>query len=341
MACAVWTGLERLEIVQNHLDHPVLKHREVRLRITAAGVCRTDVHIWEGRLPIAKPPLVLGHEFTGIVEECGPEVQGLSVGDRVKCDSVVGCGHCGWCRKGATQFCRDGWEFGISCDGGWATTIVVPERNLHRLPANVSDEAAAILDVEVPSAFRKPGLAKGETVAVIGAGPAGLVALQYARLQGAGCVILSDMRPERLELGKRLGADHVINVSECDFEDAVNCITNHQGVDLAFDAAGSPRSICDTLHVLRPQGRAVLYGIPDTSISSFPHHEAILRDIAVYGSLPDRVGWQELIQWVASGAIDLESLITHRFELRDAPKTMPLMRDYGDGIIKCVLLINP
>jgi threonine dehydrogenase-like Zn-dependent dehydrogenase len=338
MIKAVWTGTERLEIVDDKAGPPrITRPDEARIRITAAGVCGTDVHIWEGRLSYTAPPLVLGHEFTGVVEECGPQVRGFSPGDRVKCDSVVGCGDCAWCRRGATQFCRDGFEFGISHDGGWTQWLVAPQRNLHKLPGSMSDEVAAILDVEVMSAFRKPGLTPGETVAIFGAGPAGLIALQCARVLEAGTVILCGARRERLALGKRLGADHAIDVSEADAVAEIKVLTNGRGVDLAFDAAGTVAAILNVVEVLRPQGRAILYGVPDRAIPEFPSRDVVLKDIVLYGSLSDRTGWDEMIGLVASGRIDLQSLITHRFPLERAAEALCHMRDRRDGAIKAVL----
>src|SRR3982750_1411081 len=120
MRKAVWTGKEAIEIVRDTNGQPrIIRQDDVRIRITTAGVCGTDVHIWEGRISFAPPPLVLGHEFTGVVDECGPGVSGFAPGDRVKCDSVIGCGACDACRRGATQFCPTGAEFGITCNGGW------------------------------------------------------------------------------------------------------------------------------------------------------------------------------------------------------------------------------
>ncbi len=129
MRKVIWRGREVLEFVQDGEGPPaVTKPDEVRLRITAAGVCGTDVHIIQGKVRFVEPPLVLGHEFAGVVEECGPAVKRVRPGDRVKCDSVVGCGACSWCLRGATQFCPEGSEFGITRDGAWCEWLVAPER---------------------------------------------------------------------------------------------------------------------------------------------------------------------------------------------------------------------
>src|SRR6266498_2290262 len=126
MRKVIWQGNEKLAFVRDGTERPPIgDSREVRLRVTAAGVCGTDVHIIQGRLRFVDPPLVLGHEFTGVVEECGAAVTRVRPGDRVKCDSVCGCGSCAWCAEGATQFCTAGSEFGITRDGGWAEWLVV------------------------------------------------------------------------------------------------------------------------------------------------------------------------------------------------------------------------
>jgi threonine dehydrogenase-like Zn-dependent dehydrogenase len=339
MKQAVWTGSEINFTETQDSPPPPRRRDDVRLRILAAGVCGTDVHIWEGRISFAKPPIILGHEFVGVVDACGPDVRRVKPGDRVKCDSVVGCGQCPSCRRNATQFCPEAMEFGITVNGGWAQWLVAPERNLYHLPDTISDEVAAVMDVEVMGAFRKPGICTGDTVAVFGAGPAGLIAIQCARIRSAGTVILCGTRSERLALGKRLGADHVIDVSRTDVEAEIKSLTGGRGVDLAFDAAGTEKAILDALKVVRPQGRVVLYGVPDRGIPDFPAKDVVLKDLVVYGALSDRTGWEELIELVAGGRIDLQSLITHRFPLERAGEALSIMRDRRDGAIKAVLRI--
>jgi threonine dehydrogenase-like Zn-dependent dehydrogenase len=341
MTEAIWLGREDLKIERTRKEKPRrLEQGQVLLRITAAGVCGTDVHIWEGRLSFTQPPLVLGHEFAGVVEEVGPGVLGLAQGDRVKCDSVVGCGECVWCRDGATQFCPKGAEFGITQDGGWTEWLVVPQRNLHHLPNSIPDETAAIMDVEVAGSFRKSGIVPGETVVVFGAGPAGLIALQCARILGAGTVILCGMRAERLALGTKLGADHAIDVNQDDPVAAVRDLTLGHGTGLAFDAAGSDKSILAALEVVRPQGRVVYYGVPERPVNGFPMSKAVLKDVAMYGALSNRTGWERLIGWVATGRLNLQSMITHRFHLEQAGEALSTMRDRRDGAIKAVLQIS-
>lgn len=340
MLTAVWTGQFQLQVNQAP-DVPVLDAPDsVRLRITAAGVCGTDLHIWSGQVRFVDPPLVLGHEFAGVVEECGPAVRRVKPGDRVKCDSVVGCGQCESCRRGATQFCATGSEFGITRNGGWAERLVVPERNLYRLPDSIPDEVAAIMDVEVIGAIEKAHVQPRDTVVIFGAGSAGLIALQCARLAGAARCIVCDAKPHRLALARTLGADVTVDIRSEDAVEAVKSLTGGCGADLAVEAAGSGKALAQALEILRPQGRALLYGVVGRPVESLRTDVIVLKDLTVLGALTNRTGWDNLIDMVATGKLNLASLITHRFPLSHAPEALTCMQAPENTGIKAVLLVD-
>jgi threonine dehydrogenase-like Zn-dependent dehydrogenase len=342
MRKAIWQGTGAVAFTQDAGGRPAIRSpHDVRLRITAAGVCGTDVHIIQGKLRFVDPPLVLGHEFAGIVEECGTAVSAVKPGDRVKCDSVCGCGSCDWCRAGATQFCAAGSEFGITRDGGWAEWLVVPERNLHVLPDAIPDDVAAIMDIEVLGSLRKPGVCPGDTVAVFGPGPAGLIALQIVRAMGAARVILCGTRPERLRVGEELGADCEIDVTAQDAVPAILELTGGRGVDLAFDAAGTRKSALDAIETVRPQGKVVLYGVHGAPVDQLPLDRIVLKDIVVYGALTNRTGWDDLISMVANRQINLARLVTHTFPLEAEKDAYAASSDRRSGCLKSVLLIAP
>lgn len=333
----MWTGTGRLEVSNDGDTRGAgCEGNEVRIRVTAAGFCATDVHIIRGQVRFVDPPLVLGHEIAGVVEECGEAVSRLSPGDRVKCDSVIGCGICGWCAQGATQFCKQAVELGITCDGGWAEWLVVPERALYRLPDALPDEVAAILDVEVYGALSKPGVCPGDTVVIFGPGPAGLIALQLARIMGATTVILCGTRNVRLQLGQRLGADYIVNVTERDPVALVRQVTGGKGADLAFEAAGSEAACLEVLQVLRPQGKAVFYGVHGRPLSRFPIDQVVLKDLNLYGALSNRTGWNEIFSWVLQGKLDLQSLITRTLPLDQASLAYELLNDPREEEVKIV-----
>lgn len=339
MLRAVWTGPYQLEINDTSappLDGPA----SVRIRIVAAGVCGTDLHIWSGQVRFTDPPLTLGHEFMGVVEECGRAVRHVALGDRVKCDSVVGCGQCEYCRRGATQFCPSGWEYGITQNGGWTQWMVVPERNLHRLPDSIPDEVAAIMDVEVIGAMQKARVCSTDTVVIFGAGPAGLIGLQYAKLQGAAQCVVCDSKPHRLAFARQLGADVTIDIRTENVSEAVKDLTRGKGADLAFEAAGSASAVVQSLEVLRPQGRALLYGVIGEAVPSLMTDQIVLKDLTLLGAMTNRVGWDELIGLVEGGHLKLAELITHRYTLTEASEALrSMMREDHDGI-KGVLMID-
>ncbi len=341
MRKVVWVGTNKVEFVNDHEGcSPIVAADDVVVRVTVAGVCSTDLHLIQGRLGLVGPPRVLGHEIAGVVEKCGPGVERFQPGQRVKCDSVIGCGACGWCRRGATQFCPAGAELGLTRPGGWAEWVVVPERSLHPLPEAISDEAAAVMDVEVPRALDKAGIQPGESVAIFGPGPAGLIAVQLARLAGAGCVILCGTRRDRLVLGKRFGAHYTMDANGERLPEAIREVTGGAGADVAFEASGSPRAVCDLIEALRPQGRAVLYGLHGAPMPEFPVDRAVLKDLTLYGALPDRTGWEELTALVASGKLDLDSLISHRFPLERAAEAVRVLSARDSGAIKGVFLVS-
>jgi len=341
MRKVTWVAAGRVEYADDGGGPPPLDSEDdVLVRVTAAGICATDLHLIQGRLRLVEPPALLGHEIAGVVARCGPAVRRLRPGDRVKCDSVIGCGRCGWCRRGASQFCPSGSELGITRPGGWAEYVVAPERNLHALPDAISDEVAAVMDVEVPAAVDKLRIQPGESVVVFGPGPAGLIAVQLARLSGAGRVILLGTRPERLELGKRLGAHFTIDVTRQPALEAIRELTAGAGADAGFEAAGTADAVLNLLASLRPQGRAVLYGLHGRPIPQFPLDDVVLKDLTIYAALPDRSGWRELIELVASGRLDLARLITHRFPLERAAEAVSLLARRDSGAVKAVLLVR-
>lgn len=333
-----WTGNEKLEYTENAPEpENILGETDILLRVTALGLCSTDVHVIQGNVRFIDPPHILGHEIAGVIEKAGARVSRVQPGDRVTVDSVVGCGTCGYCLHGATQFCQDGYEIGQTAPGGMQEYLVVPERNVYPLPDSISDEEAAIMDVEVYGALKKPGIEQDSTIVVIGPGPAGLVAVQLAKNMGAGPVILAGTRDERLEFGKRLGADYTINVKKENPADVVKSLTDGRDADMVFEGAGSHASLALALDIAAPQSNVILYGVYGSPVEKVDMDTVILKDLVLYGALSDRVGWEELISWVETGKLNLKELITHRFPFSEVFTAYETVRDRRDGAIKAVL----
>jgi L-iditol 2-dehydrogenase len=304
------------------------------------GICGTDIHILNGRLPGAEPPLVLGHEFAGEVLETGAGVVRVKPGARVTVDSVVGCGNCEFCRRGSRQFCKHGFEFGITRDGACQDLLVVPQENVYPISDGVSFEEAAILDMEVYAAVARCAIRPGAVALVVGDGPAGLVACQVLRIVGAGRVLLSGRSVGRLDKARSLGlADVFVDTRQADLHEVVAQETGGMGVDFAAECVGTPESAADTFRSLAPGGTALLYGVHEGPLEEFDLNQIVLRDLRVFGALSDRVGWERVIEFVESGQLRLKPLITHRFPLERGPEAFELVRQGTNGVVKAVLTL--
>ena len=316
------------------------KPGEVLVRPTAVGICGTDIHAIEGRFSVARPPLVLGHEIAGVVVETGAGVDRVKVGDRVTIDQVVGCGECFYCQRGSRQFCKSGYELGLTADGGCQSFLVVPQRSAFAIPANISDEAAAILDMEVWAALSKCGVNPGESVLVIGPGSAGMVACQVARILGAGRVILAGPDSDRMKKAQELGlADAYIFTDRESVSDRSMAETSGHGVHVSIDCAGASDAFTAALTSVMAGGRVVLYGLHTRPLQSFEVNDIVLRDLVLFGALSDRRGWEDVIELVSKGKLRLDPIITHRFSFEDAPAAYDMVRRRPEGLVKAVIVL--
>jgi L-iditol 2-dehydrogenase len=333
----IWCGDEalRLQEIPNGPNDPGAG--EVLVGIKAVGICGTDIHIMRGTLPGTRPPMVLGHEIAGQIVSVGSNVNHLHAGERVTVDSVVGCGQCDLCRQGRTQFCADGFEFGINRDGACQDYLIAPERNVYRIPDSISFEEAAILDIEVWNSVRKCGIRRGDRVLILGSGPIGLIACQLARHLGAGYITLSDPLQNRLDAAEALNLADAYQLFS--LSDIAARGSDHSGsaYDVVLDCAGTSASTQYALRVVRPCGRVLLYGIHEDPIDGLDVNQIILKDLVVFGALCDRTGWEDVIELVASGALNLKGLITHRFAIENATQAYDAVRRRDRGLIKAVL----
>ncbi len=336
----VWLGGNEFQFEHRDGPVPTPPPGQVAVRIKAVGVCGTDIHIISGKYALAQPPLVLGHEMAGEIAGVGPGVSRVAAGDRVTIDQVVGCGTCFFCRGGSVQFCETGFELGITRDGGCQDYVVTPERNVYRIPESISYEEAAVLDMEVWGALAKCGIQKGDAVLVLGHGPAGLVAAQVARVMGAGKVMLAGRSEARLKKAESLGlADVYIRVRQQNLLETVRDATQGRGADVVFEGAGSPETVVAAVEAVIPGGKIVFYGVQTGPLSQFDINRVVVKDLAVFGALSDRRGWEDVIACVESGRLRLAPLITHRFPLECAPQAYDLVRSKADGVVKAVLTL--
>lgn len=243
------------------VERPQPGQGQVLVRMRYCGICGSDTAMFLGKHPVYKPPLLLGHEGSGVVVAVGDGVQGLAPGDEVTLFPQMGCGRCGHCRAGRPNLCPIGF---LGCDmpGMLSDEVVLPAHLVRKLPPGVDLEAAAMTEPAAVAvhAARRPGSLEGRSVAVFGAGPIGLLVAQAAKAFGASFIYLIDVVADRLELGRQLGADAVIRA---DLQDPARVVRENfeLGVDVCFECSGHPQAALNAIETCREGGDVVLVGI--------------------------------------------------------------------------------
>lgn len=340
MKAAVW--LEKDVIAIKDIPKPGIKPNEVLLRVKAAGVCMTDIHRLKGVIKIGEPPQVMGHEIAGEIIELGNDVHNWNTADRVVVETNIGCGDCYYCRRGMKHLCINGGEIGYApYQGGYAEYVTVPASNIYKIPDNVSYEEAGILESFICPAgsIYRIGMHFGDSVLVIGAGPAGLAYIQACRVNGATKIIVAARRAESLAAAIHFGADVVINTREEDLSETVMMETNGLGVDVAIDAAGTTETINTCIDMARRGGKVIFYGIPPINGGANVNIlEVITKELTLYGASGNPYIWDKVLDLTSKGVFNLKDMVTHRFKLQDIDEAIDLVWNKRDEVIKAVLL---
>jgi D-arabinose 1-dehydrogenase-like Zn-dependent alcohol dehydrogenase len=264
---------------------PEIGPTDVLIRLSAAGICHSDVHYRAGISKIDDLPLTLGHEIAGRVEEAGAGVTNVSAGDRVCVHYLVHCGSCEFCVRGLEQFCRSGQMIGKDRDGGYAEFIKVPATNAFRLPKEIPFEVGAIMmcsSATALHALNKARVKPGESVAIFGFGGLGFSALQLARALDCGQIYVVEINPAKLTSARRLGAN-AIDAKAGDPVEQIRDATGRKGVDVALELIGSGTTMRQAVQCLGVLGRAALVGLTVESMSVFAYPELINKEVEIIG----------------------------------------------------------
>lgn len=315
--------------------------RDILVQVVACGLCHSDLHYTDHGVKTFKPPpLVLGHEASGIVAEVGSQVKEFKVGDRVLVPPIIPCGACRNCRSGRENACDKVVMFGNDIDGAFAEYVVAPARECFHLPAEIPLVEACIISDAVTTPFHgvrnRARLQAGERVVIYGCGGIGLNAVQVAALLG-GIVIAVDVVEEKLEWARRLGATEVINAREVpDVPRAVRRLTDG-GADVAVEAIGNPRTQEQAFASLRAGGRLLLMGFnPETM--ALNAGRTTYREMEIIGTLGCRpVDFPVVIELVRRGKLQVAPLVTGRFALEDINAGFDALRS-GKGIRNVVVV---
>ncbi|MBI5094153.1 MAG: alcohol dehydrogenase catalytic domain-containing protein [Candidatus Hydrogenedentes bacterium] len=338
MKAVKWFAPRDMRVVE--IDEPEPQPHEALIRIESVGVCGSDLHYYEeGRIGHSRitDPLILGHEYAGIVERVGAEADPELVGKRVAVEPGIPCGKCEWCRTGHYNVCRDmSFPGGPPHDGALREYIAVHAGFCYPVPDILSAaEAAMIEPLAVAVHTVELGQVKpGATAAILGLGPLGLLTAQVAKLAGVHTLYGTDLLDYRVDAGTRFGVDCAFNAVK---EDTVKTIlreTKGRGVDVVFDTARSSETAGLALQVARPAGRCVLTGISGEESDPMPVSVARRKELTVQWCRRFRFNFPTAIELVASGRIDVRSLITHSFPLERTCEAFELVSNSSDGVLK-------
>lgn len=310
---------------------PGLGPRDVLIKVKAASICGTDLHIhaWDkwaqGRI---RPPLVFGHEFCGEVVETGAAVTQTEKGAFVSVEGHIADGTCYQCKTGNAHICENVLIVGVDRPGCFAEFVAIPETNVYPMAPGISPEVAAIQDPFGNAVHTTlSGAVTGLNVAIMGAGPIGCCAVAVAKAAGARTVFAIDIRPYRLELARRMGANRLIDSTREDAVAVVRSETGH-GADVVLEMSGHGDGVRQAFKMLRSGGRISLLGIPSQSVSLDLAEDVIFKGATVLG-INGRRMWQTWYQGQAllqAGKVDLSPLITHTLPLAEIERGMDLLR---------------
>jgi len=309
---------------------PVPGARDVLIRIKAAGICGTDLHIYkwdEWSQARITPPLVVGHEFVGVVEEIGGEVSHVKVGDRVSAEGHITCGHCRFCRTGQGHICQTVEIIGVDRDGCFAEYLVMPADNIWPVPDTIPDTYAAVFDPlgnAMHTVMSQP--VAGKSVLVTGAGAIGLFSIAIAKTVGASDVIVVEPNTFKRGLAKTVGADVVLHPDD-DIAKIVEERTHGLGVEVLLEMSGSADAIRQGLGLLQNGGDAALLGIPSGEVPLNLSKLVIFKAATLRGISGRRMydTWYQCQSFLEHNRLSIDAIITHTFKFTDFKKAFDIL----------------
>ncbi len=327
MKAAVWHGRRDIRI-QNVAEPPPPPRGELQVDVAWCGICGTDLHEYlSGPLyiPVGQPhaltgvqaPVIIGHEMSGRVRAIGDGVENFSVGDRIAVCPIIGCGDCRWCRSGSMAQCDRVAFLGTSWSGGGlAERLNLLAYHCYRLPTSISDEIGALVE---PFSAAVRAVAQGQPgpndhLAVVGAGPIGLMCVMAARLYGVKHVVAIEMAQQRAAAARAGGADFVINPASADTEQIARDLTNGNGFDLVLECAGQPSSLMLASKITRTRGRLIIMGVFEKP-AAIDITDVVFREKVISGSMSGYGLYEETIAMMSDPSFRGDLLITDRINL--------------------------
>ena len=333
------------EIVIEEVDRPVPGEREVLIRVCNVGICGSDIHAYYGRHPYINLPIIQGHEFSGKIAGLGPEVQNISMGERVTVVPMLHCRQCTNCLRGEYNRCSELRFIGCQSTGAMAEYVVVPEDKCVSLPDEIDYETGALIEPLAVAihAVTIAGLQNGDNLVVMGSGTIGLMTLLAARAMGAGRILQTDILPHRLSLAQDFFADIVCNTASRSWVDDMNQSFGPEGADIIFECVGASETIQEAIQYA-PRGKKIIIvgvfsqNIP-INIGYVQDHELEIRGVAGY-TIRDFLTAIRLITERKIQAELLRRMITDRFSLRDIWEAYKHIERNQRSVLKVMLNVS-
>lgn len=315
------------------------KSNEVKIRVKAAGICGSDVHGYQGITGRRIPPMIMGHEFSGVVCEVGSDVATLKPGDRVVPFPMDYCGECVTCQKGDVQFCPDKKQFGVlTVDGAFAEYISVPAKVCYKLTDSVSFSAGSTIE-PLAVAYRgveHAGDIEGKNVLVVGSGTIGLMLVACAKVKNPARIFVTDLSDTRLNVAERMGADITINPSASEVKEAIMANTGGQGVDVSFEAVGVTPACVQSLENLRIGGQAIWLGQGKKTVE-IGMLDIVTRELSISGSFTYGLdAFKSAVDMLNRGKIDVAPLISREVPMNQGAEWFEKLKK-PEELVKVIL----
>lgn len=317
------------------VDVPSYGVNDVLIKIHKTAICGTDIHIYswdewaQNTIPV---PMTVGHEFFGEIVEIGTEVKGLSIGQRVSGEGHITCGYCRNCRAGKRHLCRNTLGVGVNRPGCFAEYLALPSSNVLVMPDDISPDQAAILDplgnaTHCALAFNMVG----EDVLITGAGPIGIMGVAIAKHIGARYVVITDVNDYRLDLARKMGATHAINIKYEALKDVTEQLGMKEGFDIGMEMSGNPMALNDMVRTMNNGGNVAMLGIPPDE-TPLDWNQVIFKGLTIKGIYGREMfeTWYKMISMLQSG-LDVSPVITHHFSVEDYQDAFQIMASGQSG----------
>lgn len=342
MKAALLTDIQSIE-VRDVPEPEIAGRNDVKLAVHTVGVCGSDMHYYRtGRIgdQVVEFPFTVGHELSATVLDTGADVTSICAGDRVAVDPLICCGKCDQCLAGREHTCRDQAFMGVpgQLDGALSERVVMPDYCCHKIPDEMTMDQAALVEPFSIGMYaqRLAGDVQGKTAAVLGAGPIGLSVLLSLIAAGARKVYMTDIRDNRTELARRLGANWTASPRVQDIVRAIRKDTP-EGADIAYECAGEQETADQCLELVKPGGTVLIVGIPELDRLSFDMNYMRRGEIRIQNVRRQNKCVQPAIELIASAQADAAAMITHHYTLDQTFEAFEVVSDYRDNVVKAMI----